>query len=304
MFEKLCNWLRNPQKIVLYILAHRISRILPDILHIKIKYAIKLGKRLNLKNLKTYNEKIQWLKLYDHNPIYPILADKYLVREYVKNAIGEDYLIPLLGVYNSYDEIDFDVLPDKFVLKPNHTSGNVFICKDKSKIDKTSLERIINKWLNRKYFWEHREWSYKDIKPRILCEKYMVDESGTELKDYKYFCFDGIPKSMFVATDRSTDTRFDFYDMEFNHLPFMQHYQNSDHLITKPSKFNEMMHVSSLLSKDIPHVRIDLYEVFGRIYFGEFTFYHFSGYEIFEPSEYDEMFGSWLTLPQLARRKR
>jgi len=262
MIEKLIKLIRNPKNILLHVLNFKIFRIIPDEIFLRIKY--------NLDNPKTFNEKLQWLKLNDRKPKYIDLVDKYKVREYITNKIGNKYLIPLLGVYNNFEEIDFDTLPNQFVLKPNHTSGNIYICKDKKSINKKDLKRRINTWLNREYYWVHREWPYKNIKPKIICEKYMVDESGVELKDYKFFCFYGEPK---------------------------QHYKNGVKKIVKPSGFNEMIQLSKILSKDIPHVRVDFYDIYGRIYFGELTFYHFSGFEKFEPVEYDEIFGSWLELP-------
>ncbi|MHA1755236.1 MAG: ATP-grasp fold amidoligase family protein [Promethearchaeota archaeon] len=297
MIEKLIKLIRNPKNILLHVLNFKIFRIIPDEIFLRIKYRLKIGNKLNLDNPKTFNEKLQWLKLNDRKPKYIDLVDKYKVREYITNKIGNKYLIPLLGVYNNFEEIDFDTLPNQFVLKPNHTSGNIYICKDKKSINKKDLKRRINTWLNREYYWVHREWPYKNIKPKIICEKYMVDESGVELKDYKFFCFYGEPKALFVATDRGIDTRFDFYDLNFSHLPFTQHYKNGVKKIVKPSGFNEMIQLSKILSKDIPHVRVDFYDIYGRIYFGELTFYHFSGFEKFEPVEYDEIFGSWLELP-------
>lgn len=279
-----------------------VQAFIPTKLYLKIQYKNFMGKNLDFKNPETFNEKLQWLKVYDRNPLYTDLVDKYKVRDYIADKIGEEYLIPLLGVYDSYKEIDFNVLPDQFVLKPNHTSGDVFICKDKSKIDYDTLEQQVNGWLKRKYYWVHREWPYKNVKPRIICEKYMVDESGFELKDYKFFCFNGEPKALFIATDRGIDTKFDFLDLEFNHLPFMQHYKNSTKKINKPAGFNQMIKLSKILSKGIPHVRVDFYDINGRVYFGELTLYHFSGLEKFNPQKYDEIFGGWLRLPLERRR--
>ena len=297
MIRKIIRGIRNPRLVILYILNFKVCRIIPDKLFLKIKYKLRIGKKLDLENPKTFNEKLQWLKLYDRNPTYTNLVDKYEVRKYVAKTIGEEYLIPLIGVWDKFDDIDFNKLPDQFVLKPNHTSGDVFICKDKSKIDIFKLKKIINKWLKREYYWLHREWPYKNIKPKIICEKYMVDESGVQLKDYKFFCFNGEPKAMYVATDRGIDTRFDFFDMEFNHLPLIQHYKNSNKEIKKPIGFNEMIRLARILSKGFPHVRVDFYDINGKVYFGELTFYHLGGLEKFEPEKYDEIFGSWLKLP-------
>lgn len=293
------------KKLYVYKIIHKmidnfmLKKLIPTKIWLKIEFYISINKKLDLSKPQTFNEKIQWLKLYDCKDQYTEFVDKFKVRKYISDTIGDEYLIPLIGVWDKFEDIDFDKLPNQFVLKPTHTSGNVFICKDKSEINFIKIKKEINDWLAREYYWIHREWPYKNIKPRIVCEKFMVDESGTELKDYKFFCFNGVPKAMFVATDRGVDTRFDFYDMDFNHLPFMQHYKNSTKLINKPKGFDEMVILAKKLSNNLPHVRVDFYDINGKIYFGELTFYHFSGLEKFEPEIYDEIFGSWLVLPTL-----
>ena len=276
--------------------------LLPAKTALKIVFLLRNNRALNLKNPKSFNEKLQWLKLYDRNPLYTQLVDKYEVRKYITYVIGKEYLIPLLGVYNDFDEIDFKKLPNKFVLKCTNDSGSIIMCTNKSELDMNETREKINKSLKRNFYLLYREWPYKNIKPRIICEKYMVDESGTELKDYKFFCFNGDPKALFIATDRGVDTRFDFFDLDFNHLPFMQHYKNSVKEIKKPAGFNEMIRLAKVLSKDIPHVRVDFYDINGKVYFGELTFFHFSGFEKFEPEYYDELFGSWLELPSKIRK--
>lgn len=302
MLRKIKYYINKDKKLFLYKVLFKIinKKVVRKLLSSKswltIEYYININKSLNLSNPKTFNEKLQWLKIYDRKSEYTRMVDKYEVRKYIAETIGEDCLIPLLGVYNAFDEIDFNNLPNQFVLKPSHTSGNVYICKDKSKIDYVKLKKDINAWLKRNYYWVHREWPYKNVKSRIICEKYMVDESGVELKDYKFFCFDGEPKALFVATDRGIDTRFDFFDLDFNHLPLMQHYKNSIKIIAKPTGFDEMVELSRKLSKGIPHVRVDFYDINGKVYFGELTFFHFSGMEKFEPSTYDEYFGEFIKL--------
>lgn len=271
---------------------------LPDKTFINLEYRLKMKSKLNLESPKTYNEKLQWLKLNDRKPLYTQLVDKYEVREYVEKIIGEEFLIPIYGVYESYEEINFDNLPDQFVLKPTHTSGDVFLCKDKSKIDHNSLKNKVQKWLKKDYYNWHREWPYKNIKPRIICEKFMVEKNTNRIKDYKFFCFDGKPELMFIASDRGENTRFDFYDMSFDHLKVKQHYPKSEASQTKPANYEDMKVLAEKLSKGFPHVRIDLYSINGKIYFGEFTFYHFSGFEPFEPSTFDYKFGSYLNLPR------
>ena len=271
-------------------------RILPDALYLRLKFFQRMKKFLNLKTPQTYNEKLQWLKLHDRKPEYTKMVDKYEVRKYIADTIGEEYLIPLLGVWDSFDEIDFDSLPEQFVLKCTHDSGGLVICKDKSKLDINAAEKKINKSLKTNYYWHGREWPYKNVKPRIVAEKFMVDESGTELKDYKFFCFDGEPKFLFIATDRPHDTKFDFYDIDFNHLPFTNGHPNADKEIKKPAGFDKMVEIARKLSKGIPHIRIDLYDINGEIYFGEITFFHWSGFTPFEPEEWDYKLGEYIKL--------
>ena len=277
-----------------------VQTFVPDRFYIKMQFRNFIGKELDLDNPKTFNEKIQWLKLYDRNPNYSKFVDKYEVRKYIAETIGEDHLIPLLGVYNSFDEIDFDQLPDQFVLKPTHTSGDIFICKDKSKINYPELKKMVNKWMKRKYYFEHREWPYKNIKPRIIAEKFMVDESGYDLKDYKIFCFNGEPKCLFVASERHSESgmKMDFYDMDWNLMPFERKYPRSGIKIPKPKSFEQMVSFAKLLSMDFPFVRVDFYDINGHLYFGELTFYPGSGLEEFTPEEYDYLLGSWLKLPE------
>lgn len=267
--------------------------------YLKKLYTVNFGKELDLENPKTFNEKLQWLKLYDRKPEYTMMVDKYKVREYVAEKLGEEYLIPLLGVWDDPEEIDFDKLPNQFVLKCNHNSGlGMCICKDKSKLDIKKVKAELKKGLKENFYLRGREWPYKDVPRKIICEKYMVDESGYELKDYKIFCFNGEPKALFVATDRMTDTKFDFFDVEFNHLPFTNGHPNAEKEIAKPQNLDEMLKVASVLSKGIPQVRIDLYNVNGKILFGEMTFSHWSGMVPFEPDEWDERFGEWIVLPK------
>ncbi len=273
---------------------------LNDKLYLKCAYKKYLNKKLDFKNPKTFNEKLQWLKLYDRKDIYTIMVDKYDVKEYVSNIIGEEYIIPTLGIYNSFNEIDFDKLPNQFVIKCTHDSGGLVIVQDKEKLDIESAKKKINKCLKNNFYYQGREWPYKNVKPRIIIEKYMVDESGYELKDYKFFCFNGNVKLMFVATDRNStsETCFDFFDENFNHLPFTNGHPNSNKKIKKPKNFNKMVNLAEKLSTNIPHVRIDFYNINGKIYFGELTFYHWSGFVPFTPVEWDYRLGELIKLPK------
>lgn len=280
------------------VLRHVFSRFIKnDKTFIKWEYFSMMHKFPNLDNPTTYNEKLQWLKLNCRKTEYTKMVDKYEAKEYVRSILGDDYIIPTIGIWDAFDEIDFGKLPEKFVLKCTHDSGGLVICKDKSKLDLKKTRRIIEKSLKHNYFLEHREYPYKGVKPRIIAEQFMVDESGTELKDYKFFCFNGTCKMLFVATDRPYDTRFDFFDTDFNHLPFKQGHPLAKKRIVRPKGFEEMKRVAEKLSMNIPHVRVDLYDINGHIYFGELTFFHFSGNVPFDPPEWDYKIGNWLHLP-------
>ncbi|MCD7847911.1 MAG: hypothetical protein LUG49_07815 [Oscillospiraceae bacterium] len=277
---------------------------MPDKMYLSLKFRVMMGKKLNLKNPQTFNEKLQWLKLYDRKPIYTTMVDKYEAKKYVANIIGEEYIIPTLGVWDSPDEIDFDLLPNQFVLKCNHNSGRgMCICTDKSKLDIEAVKRGLQEGLNEDYYITNREWPYKDVPRKIIAEKYMVDESGYELKDYKLFCFDGFAKAMYIAMDRQSTTeemKWNFYDMQFQKLPFWNAHPNSDSEIKRPDSFERMKKLAEKLSQGIPNVRVDFYDVDGQIYFGEMTFFHNSGLTQFHPEEWDEKFGEWIKLPDNA----
>lgn len=274
-------------------------RAIPDKAYLKLRYFVTFRKPLNLKNPKSYNEKLQWMKLYDRNPLYNQLVDKYAVRSFVAERIGEEYLIPVLGVWDRFEDINFDLLPEQFVLKCTHDSGSVQICRDKRKIDMEMLKKHFSKALLDNQYYGGREWAYKDVKGRIISEAFMIDDSGVGLKDYKFFCFDGEVKAMFIATDRGVegqDVKFDFFDENFNHLPFKHGHENAKWLPAKPQGFEEMLEIVQKLSQGLRHVRVDLYNINGKIYFGEMTFYHHCGFEPFEPEKWDFIFGSWIDI--------
>jgi len=280
------------------ILINSSSKIIPDNIYLKLRYKYYTGKKLNLKNPQTFNEKLQWLKLYDRNPLYTKLVDKYEVRKYIAETIGKEYLIPLIGVYNNVEEIDWESLPNQFVLKCTHGSGANIICSDKSKLDIEDAKKKLKKWMKKNWYWFGREWAYKNVRPRIVCEKYMVDESGTELKDYKIFCFNGEPKLIQVDYNRFSGHKRNLYDINWNYLPVSIKYPSYPNIIiTKPKKLKEMLELARLLSKDYPHVRVDFYYVNNKIYFGEMTFYHGSGFEKFIPKEFEFKMGNLLKLP-------
>ena len=272
---------------------YKYASLIPDKMFLKCFYRKHLNKKLNLKNPQTYNEKLQWLKLYDRKPIYTTMVDKAAAKEYVANILGEEYIITTLGIWNSPDDIEFDRLPNQFVLKTTHDSGGVVICKDKSHFDIKNAKEKLNGLLKKKAFYYGREWPYKNVIPRVIAEEYISDSHG-ELNDYKFFCFDGKAKALFVATDRFTDTKFDFFDLDFNHLPIVNGHPNADREFVKPNDFEKMIKIAEKLSVGIPHVRVDLYNIESKIYFGELTFSHYSGIVPFEPEKWDNIFGEWL----------
>lgn len=274
-----------------------------DEVYLKTIFRCFMGKKLNIDNPQTFSEKLQWLKLYDRRPEYTRMVDKYEAKKYVADLIGEQYIIPTLGVWDRVEDIDYDSLPNQFVLKTTHDGGGdgVVICKEKEQFDIVAANKKLSRSMKSNPYIKQREWPYKDVRPRIIAEQFMVDESGYELKDYKFFCFDGEPKALFIASDRGIEgeeTKFDFYDMNFKLLPFTNGHSNSSKPIIKPLGFDKMKELAAKLSVGIPHVRVDFYDINGEIYFGELTFYHWSGLVPFQPEEWDYTFGSWINLPQ------
>ena len=292
------NYLKHPQE-VLSVMLMRTNFLYSDEIYIKLLFRLAMGYKLDLKNPKTYSEKLQWLKLHDHNPKYTKLVDKLAVKEIVKEKIGEQYVIPTLGVWERPEDIDWNNLPNQFVLKTTHGGGNtgVVICKDKGSFNEGKAIEKLKESLKQDLYRKLREWPYKDVPRRIIAEKY-IEAENNDLPDYKFFCFDGEVKALFIGTERgSGDVKFDYFDAEFNHLDLMQAHPMSGKELPKPIHFEEMKQIAGNLSRGIPHVRIDLYNVNGSIYFGEYTFYHHGGITPFHPKEWDDIFGSWITLP-------
>lgn len=290
--------MKNPVK---NFLREKVLRYMPDRMYLKLKYKVAMNKKLDLKSPTTYNEKLQWLKLHDRNPIYTQMVDKYEAKRYVAERIGEEYIIKTFGVWRHFDEIDFDTLPDRFVLKCTHDSGGLVIVKDKNTLDKTVAKKKIEKCLKRNFYYSGREWPYKNVKPRIIAEEYMEDSKTAELRDYKFFTFNGEVKALFIASERQKEdeeTKFDFFDADYNHLPVRNGHPNAAIPPEKPENFEKMKELASKLGEGIPHLRVDFYEVDGKIYFGELTFSHWSGMVPFEPAEWDKTFGDWITLPR------
>jgi hypothetical protein len=273
-----------------------------DELFLKTKYRLIFARRLDLEHPTTYSAKLQWLKLNDRRSEYTRMVDKIEGKKYVASVIGDEYIIPTLKMYDSVNQVNFDELPKQFVIKCTHDSGSVIVCKDKDKLDKKKALEKLNKGLKQNFYYQTREYPYRSVKPRLIAEQYMEDESGYELKDYKIFCFNGQPKMSFVASDRQKegeDTKFDFYDLEWNHIPVTNGHPCSKNGIPKPKNYEKMLEIAAKLSEGIPHVRVDLYNINGKIYFGELTFFHWSGFMPYEPDEWDYKFGSYLQLPSV-----
>lgn len=273
---------------------------LPDAAYLKLLYYACMGKKLNLKSPKTFNEKLQWLKLYNRKPEYTVMVDKYLVRDYIKEQLGEEYLIPLLGVWDDPEDIDFDALPDKFALKCNHNSGRgMYICKDKSKMDVEKVKRELKAGLEQNYYLTGREWPYKDVPRKIVAEKYMEQEGSDDLTDYKFYCVNGEPKLLYVSIGLSNhDTaQIGYVDMNWEKLPVKRtDYADLTKVPDKPINFETMIAFAKKLSENIPFLRVDFYEINGKLYFGELTFFPGSGFTVLEPAEWDEKMGGWITL--------
>jgi len=290
--KKLSKAIRNPQ-IVIEILLLKCNKIFPNKLYLQLYYRLKFKRNLNLNNPQTFNEKLNWLKLHDHNPQYTIMADKYLVKDYVSSIIGNEYVVPCYGVWDNVDDIDFVTLPEEFVLKTNHDSSGAVICKNKT-IDDTTKNKY-RKLLKTNYFYGKREWVYKNIKPKIFAEKCLVGNDGEIIKDYKFLCFNGEPKLMY-CTNKSKDIFENYYDMDFNPVYINHGFRRQVPEFDKPEKFELMKELARNLSKNIPFVRVDFFYINNNVYFAEFTFYDWAGLRPFTDITYDMLLGSWIKL--------
>lgn len=295
-----------PEKIFLkiYRLASQGKIFVPDKIFQKWDYKIHCGKKLSFKNPQTFTEKLQWMKYYYHNPEYTKLVDKFEVRKYVSEKIGEEYLVPIYGVYNSWDEINFDELPDKFVIKCTHDSGSVVICTDKSKFDFDAAKAKINSGLVHNHFYKSREWPYKNVKPRIIIEKHLIGDEGFGLVDYKCFSFSGKVKFILTCSNRFMNggMRVSFYDTNWNKLDLGQiGEENETRLIKEPELFDKILAFSEILSENIPHVRVDFIISENKLYFTELTFFDSGGRKPFLPESFEKQCGDWITLPPKMR---
>ncbi len=298
--KKFFNYLfHSPSKLFLAILV-RIAPIVPDKLYLRWLFRLEMGSKLNLNNPKTFSEKLQWLKLYNRKPEYTQMVDKYEAKKYVASIIGEEYIIPTLGVWDSFDEIDFDALPNQFVLKTTHGGGNtgVVICKDKATFNRNEAKAKLQRSLKQNIYRTLREWPYMNVKSRIIAEQYIVDSQG-ELNDFKFSCYDGNVTDVMICLERSSgDTKFYFFDKNWQLLRYNKRGLAAPEGFTvpKPENMDLMFRLASELSKGIPYLRVDLYNVDGKIYFGETTFFPQSGMDANLLPETDLLFGSRIKL--------
>ena len=281
---------------------------LNDKLYIDYMFKYRIGSKMDWENPVTFNEKLQWLKLYDRRPEYHIMVDKYEVKKYVSSRIGDQYIIPTIGLWEKVEDIDFNSLPNSFVLKCTHDSGSIVLCPEKKNFDKEKAISKLRKGLNRDMFYWGREWPYKGLRRRIIAEQFLRDESGTDLKDHKVLCFNGEPKLIELHQNRYTSNQSqDFYDTNWEKLPISQNgvslYQVTNKRIPKPDTLDEMIVLSRILSKGIPHIRVDWYSIDKKLYFGELTFFDGSGFDPYDDPKDDEMLGSWISLPKKTMRK-
>lgn len=299
LIEKVFNSIKEPSSALLYLSRNGLLKWMSDERYLKLIYKMKVHKSLNLKNPETFTEKLQWLKIYDRNPKYRVLVDKATVKDYVAAVIGKEYIIPTLRKWDNVDDIDFDSLPNSFVLKVNHDSGGIIICKDKKSLDIDAAKNKLKKCFKNNGFWYGREWPYKEVKPCIIAEEYMEDEITHELRDYKFFCFNGVVKCFKVDFDRFIEHHANYYDPDGNLLPFGEIVfpRDPDKKIVLPDTIREMEELAGLLSKGFPFLRVDFYDVNGQVYFGELTFYPASGFGPFTSDEWDLKLGQYIKLP-------
>lgn len=285
-------------------LLYKVKKIIPDKFYISLQFYHNFKKWPNIERPKTFNEKLQWLKLYDRNPEYTKMVDKITAKDYVKSIIGEEYIIPTLKVWERVEDIRERDLPERFVMKTNHDSKGVIVCSDKHNFNLDKAKKFMRQRLKHNAFWYGREWPYKDILPKVFIEEFLESEDG-DLKDYKVFCFNGKAKFTLVCSDRFSDNilKEDFYDNNWNKMNIARlRNPNSDKKIEKPSNLDLMLKLANTLSRNIPFVRVDFYEVKGKLYFGELTLYPASGYSPFADLKWDYILGSYLTIPTKRRK--
>ena len=302
-------WKENKRGVLVaiydYVIKSGILDRMSDKSFLNLTFWIHYGRFVNWENPRTFNEKLQWLKVYNRKPEYTRMVDKYDVKEYVANIIGEEYIIPTIGVWDKVEDVPFDNLPNQYVIKCTHDSGSVCVCKDKNTFDVEKAKKKLAEGLRNNLFYWGREWPYKDVKPRIIAEQFLEDSDKrlNDLRDYKLMCFNGNLMCSFVCSDRFNDKglKVTFFDKEWKKMPFCRHYPFAEYDIPAPASYNKMVELAEKLSKGIPFVRVDFYEVDGHPYFGEMTFFPGNGVEEFSPEEWDYKLGSWIDLSTIKR---
>ncbi len=297
VIRRLKEAITSPKNGIEIIVRNTFGRFIPDIAYIQLLALLRFGKKFNLDNPRTFNEKLNWLKLYNRKPQYSLMADKYAVKDFVKNIIGEQYIVPCYGKWNSFDDIDFDKLPSSFVLKCTHDSSGVIICKDKNDFDKRRAKIQINRCLKKNGYFHSREWVYKNVPHNIIADMLLDDNSGHELIDYKFMCFNGVPQYMY-CTNKAEDIFENFYDMDFNSIEINHGFRRRVPEFNCPKEFELMKELAAKLSKGIPFVRVDFFDVNHHVYFGEFTFYDWAGLKPFADKKWDDLLGSQIILKE------
>ncbi len=299
--KKLFSALKKPGELIYSLGGKGKLNWLSDKAYLNLVFRSVFGRKINWENPKTFNEKLQWLKINDRNPKYPSLVDKYEVKNIIADTIGEEYIIPTLGVWERAEDIDFNSLPQSFVLKCTHDSGSVVICKDKKKLEIDKVRTLLNSKLGKNPYYFGREWPYKMVKPRIIAEQYLEDD---ELRDYKFMCFNGQAKCCFVFSDRFEESgvKLNVYDNKWQLMQMGRKYTTTKQGIERPINYDLMIKFSELLSKDIPFARVDFYEVKEKLLFGEITFYPNAGFTPFNPEEWDLIMGEWIELPKMMEK--
>ena len=312
--NNISTFIKNPERILLGLLK-RSGFLFSDRKFLELRYLLENKERLNLNEPKTFTEKIQWLKLYNRKPEYAMMVDKYEAKKYVASLIGEEYIIPTLGIWDKFEDIDFSKLPDRFILKATHSSHASIVCKDKRTFDIYDARKKFHRFLKTNPYIGYREWAYKNVKPRIIAEQFMENKGEKDLTDYKFFCFNGEPRYCQVIRDRSENETIDFYDTEWRHQEFTglnpvaktglnPVAKTGLNPVAKPTDYSRMLKIASRLSEGMPFVRIDLYEINGKIYFGEITFYPAAGFGTFTPKEWNRKLGDMIQLPTTCRNER
>lgn len=295
--NKFIKYLKNPALVYPLATSRGLTNWVPDKVHLNLLYRVRIGARLNLECPTGFNEKLQWLKLHDRNPLYTRLVDKYAVKDWVADRIGARYVTETFACWDRAEDIDISSLPERFVLKTSHDCGGIAICRDRATFDLNAAKRKLARHLKRNYFWGGREWPYKNVKPCVFAEEYLEPNASGDLTDYKFMCFGGRTRCAFTCTGRAEgDLRVDFFDVGWKHLPFTRHYPNADVPPERPRRLEDMVALAERLSEGIPFVRVDFYEQGDRVLFGEMTFYPGSGFEEFDPEEWDARLGSWLQI--------